>query len=99
LPACLAVRPAPLAAGTQTRPPQAALGAALVSFSSNTVDTCLSHAGITFGASEALHKVSTMFWKFLSLQKILDALFDDSWCSLGLPEAFEGMEAAVAELS
>jgi hypothetical protein len=38
-----------------------------------------------------------MLWKFLSLQKFLDALFDDSWFSLGLPEAFDGMETASAD--
>jgi hypothetical protein len=27
-----------------------------------------------------------MLKKFFSVQKILDALFDDSWCSLCLPE-------------
>ncbi len=27
-----------------------------------------------------------MFWKFFCVKKILDALFDDSWCSLCLPE-------------
>ena len=27
-----------------------------------------------------------MFWKFFSVQKILDTLFDDSWCNLGLLE-------------
>lgn len=40
-----------------------------------------------------------MFWKFLRLQKILDALFDDNWCTLGLPESTEGMELALSELS
>ena len=27
-----------------------------------------------------------MFWKFLSVQRMLDALFDDAWCQLGVPE-------------
>ncbi len=27
-----------------------------------------------------------MFWKMLHLQNWLNALFDDGWCSLGLPE-------------
>ena len=40
-----------------------------------------------------------MFWKFLTLQKLLDALFDDAWCSLGLPDGFDGMDIASAELS
>ena len=25
-----------------------------------------------------------MFWKLFKLQQLLDALFDDGWCSLGL---------------
>ena len=25
-----------------------------------------------------------MFWKLLGLQKLLDGLFDEGWCSLGL---------------
>ena len=29
----------------------------------------------------------TMIWKFLGLQKKLDALFDDGWVSLGLSSA------------
>ncbi len=28
-----------------------------------------------------------MLWKFLKLQAMLDALFDEGWCGLGLPEA------------
>lgn len=28
-----------------------------------------------------------MLWKFLKLQTLLDTLFDDGWCGLGLPEA------------
>jgi hypothetical protein len=28
-----------------------------------------------------------MFWKFLNLQTLLDALFDEGWCNLGLPES------------
>lgn len=39
-----------------------------------------------------------MFWKFLSLQKILDSLFDDSWFSLGLPEAQQDMDLALTEM-
>jgi hypothetical protein len=53
----------------------------------------------TFGTSESFQKVTPMFWKLLSLQKFLDALFDDSWCNLGLPEGFDGLEVASAELS
>jgi hypothetical protein len=41
----------------------------------------------------------TMFWKLLSLQKFLDALFDDSWCNLGLPDGFDGIDIAFAELT
>jgi hypothetical protein len=43
--------------------------------------------------------MKTMFWKLLTLQKILDALFDDSWCSLGLPDGFDGMDVASGELT
>ena len=28
-----------------------------------------------------------MLWKILKLQTMLDALFDEGWCGLGLPEA------------
>jgi hypothetical protein len=45
----------------------------------------------------ARHKVNTMIWKFLSLQKMLDALFDDSWFSLGLPEGHEGSFTPAAQ--
>lgn len=38
-----------------------------------------------------------MFWKFLTLQKLLDTLFDDAWCSLGLPDGFDAIDAASAE--
>lgn len=27
-----------------------------------------------------------MFWKFWTLQTLLDTLFDETWCSLGLPD-------------
>lgn len=30
-----------------------------------------------------------MFWKFFSLQKMLDALFDEAWGSLGLPDSLD----------
>lgn len=33
-----------------------------------------------------------MSWKFLSVKKLLDALFDDSWCSLCLPEFDEVLD-------
>ena len=39
-----------------------------------------------------------MFWKFLTLQKMLDALFDDSWFSLGLPDGEECMDLQLADL-
>ena len=38
-----------------------------------------------------------MFWKFLSVKKILDALFDDSWCSLCLPDAWEAQDQLLAD--
>jgi hypothetical protein len=31
-------------------------------------------------------KGGNMLWKYLKLQKMLDALFDDGWGCLGLPE-------------
>jgi hypothetical protein len=46
---------------------------------------------------EPLHKVTTMFWKFLNLQKLLDALFDDSWFHLGLPDGGTDAELALSE--
>ena len=39
-----------------------------------------------------------MFFKFFSVKKILDALFDDSWCTLCLPEGDHGLELQAAEL-
>jgi hypothetical protein len=39
-----------------------------------------------------------MFWKLLTLQKLLDALFDDGWCSLGLPKGFDGIDVSSPEL-
>ena len=57
----------------------------------------LSHRAATFAGIEALHKVNTMIWKFLTLQKMLDALFDDSWFSLGLPEGHEGSFTPAAQ--
>jgi hypothetical protein len=39
-----------------------------------------------------------MIWKFLSLQKMLDSLFDDSWFSLGLPESHESGFTPVAQV-
>lgn len=40
-----------------------------------------------------------MLWKYLSLQKFLDALFDEGWCSLGLPEGFAGADAEITEIA
>lgn len=40
-----------------------------------------------------------MLWKYLGLQKMLDGLFDDGWCSLGLPEAGESEAAMLAEMA
>jgi hypothetical protein len=57
----------------------------------------LSHRAATFGVITALHKVSTMIWKFLSLQKMLDALFDDSWFDFGLPEGYADSFTPVAQ--
>lgn len=38
-----------------------------------------------------------MFWNFLNLQRMLDSLFDDGWCNLGLHEDFVVMEAALVD--
>jgi len=38
-----------------------------------------------------------MLWKWLSLQKLLDTLFDDSWFHLGLPEAADSADLALTE--
>jgi hypothetical protein len=38
-----------------------------------------------------------MGWKFFSVKRILDALFDEGWCSLCLPEADEGSELLLAD--
>lgn len=34
-----------------------------------------------------------MFWKLINLQKVLDELFDDSWCILAIPENCESIDA------
>jgi len=36
-----------------------------------------------------------MFWKLISLQKVLDDLFDEGWCILGIPENCESIDAAL----
>jgi hypothetical protein len=58
----------------------------------------LSQCAVTFECIKAHHKVNTMIWKFLRLQKLLDALFDDSWFSLGLPEGREDCFTQTAQL-
>lgn len=40
-----------------------------------------------------------MFWKFLSLQNMLDALFDDCWFSLGLPEGHAELDLLLPDLA
>lgn len=40
-----------------------------------------------------------MLWKYLGLQKMLDSLFDDGWCCLGLPEASYSVELLATELA
>lgn len=40
-----------------------------------------------------------MFFKFFCVQKILDALFDEHWCSLCLPEGDDAMDVALAEFT
>lgn len=39
-----------------------------------------------------------MLFRFFSVKKILDALFDDSWCSLGLPDGEEAGDLQLADL-
>ena len=38
-----------------------------------------------------------MFWKFFKPQLVLDALFDDGWCGLGLPETIGAESLASSE--
>lgn len=38
-----------------------------------------------------------MFWKFWKLQSLLDSLFDDSWCTLGVPDGSEAIELGLLE--
>ncbi len=38
-----------------------------------------------------------MLWNLISLQKLLDALFDEGWNSLGLPEKPDAGDAQCAE--
>ena len=40
-----------------------------------------------------------MLWNYLGLQKMIDALFDDGWGSLGLPEAGYTAELQATELA
>ncbi len=39
-----------------------------------------------------------MFWKLFSVKKMLDALFDDGWCTLGLPEGADANDAVWSEI-
>jgi hypothetical protein len=39
--------------------------------------------------------VITMFKKYVSLQYWLDALFDDGWCTLGVPDGFVTADAVL----
>ncbi len=36
-----------------------------------------------------------MLWKFLNLGRVLDELFDDGWCLLGVPVSCETPDAAL----
>ena len=38
-----------------------------------------------------------MLWKYLGLQKMIDALFDDGWGNLGLPEGGYAAELQTTE--
>jgi hypothetical protein len=38
-----------------------------------------------------------MFWNYFKLQKLLDALFDETWFQLGLPDISAGTDALVGE--
>lgn len=37
--------------------------------------------------------VTTMMNKYFSVQYWLDALFDDGWCTLGVPDGFDAPDA------
>lgn len=39
-----------------------------------------------------------MFWKIFSLQRMLDSLFDEAWCQLGLPEVLERLDNLAEEI-
>ena len=43
-------------------------------------------------------EISTMLWKLLGLQRMLDTLFDDGWICLGLPEESTCDETLTHEL-
>jgi hypothetical protein len=47
--------------------------------------------------SPTLSKGHPMIWKLLGLEKILDGLFDEGWCKLGLPESSAAGDALFAE--
>ncbi|MEY4345985.1 MAG: hypothetical protein RL032_1817 [Pseudomonadota bacterium] len=38
-----------------------------------------------------------MIWKFLGLQKMLDSLFNEGWCHLGLPECTDMGDALLTD--
>jgi hypothetical protein len=38
-----------------------------------------------------------MIWKFLGLQKMLDGLFNEGWCQLGLPEGTDMDDALLID--
>jgi hypothetical protein len=50
-----------------------------------------SHRDTIVTTIEPSPKVKPMFWKIFRLQKMLDALFDDGWGSLGLPDALDSL--------
>ena len=60
-------------------------------------DTRASRRKVTLEGLTNSSKVMPMFFKFFSVKKILDALFDDSWCSLCLPEGDAGLEGLATE--
>jgi hypothetical protein len=61
-------------------------------------DTQASRGEVTLEALTNSSKVMPMFFQFFSVKKILDALFDDSWCTLGLPEGEEALDLLLIEL-
>lgn len=39
-----------------------------------------------------------MLWKFFKPQLLLDTLFDEGWCGLGVPEAAEAQNVLLVDL-